>query len=253
MIMRLAVTEPGAPEIFHSLQGEGVSAGKPSVFVRLSQCNLHCVWCDTAYTWNFQGTDFHHRDDTLGAPRKYDRAQETVDRSVEELTALLIALPCRRVIFTGGEPLLQQRELGELIQRLKEADPSFYIEIETNGTIMPTGLAAELIDQFNVSPKLAHSGNDTAIRYKPETLRFYANDARANFKIVIEAPSDLEELRSLVTEAGMPSSRVWLMPEGRSPQELQQREQWLAEACLKAGYNFTGRLHIHLYGDTRGT
>ena len=251
--MRLAVTDPGVPEIFHSLQGEGVSAGKPSVFVRLSQCNLHCVWCDTAYTWNFQDTEFQHRDDAPGAPRKYDRAQETVDRTVEELTAHLLALPCRRIIFTGGEPLLQQRELGELIQRLKEVDPSFYIEIETNGTIKPLGLAAELIDQFNVSPKLAHSGNDLAIRLKPETLRFYANDARANFKIVIETPSDLEEVKALVAEAGMPASRVWLMPEGRTPQELQQREHWLAEACLKAGYNFTGRLHIHLYGDTRGT
>jgi hypothetical protein len=51
----------------------------------------------------------------------------------------------------------------------------------------------------------------------------------------------------------MPASRVWLMPEGRTPAELRAREPWLAEACLEAGYNFTDRLHIHLYGDTRGT
>ncbi|WP_339681149.1 7-carboxy-7-deazaguanine synthase QueE [uncultured Hyphomonas sp.] len=251
--MRLAVTEPGVPEIFHSLQGEGVSAGKPSVFVRFSQCNLHCVWCDTAYTWNFQGTEFSHRDDLPGAPKKFDRAAETVDVSVEALAERLISQPCRRIIFTGGEPLLQQRDLGELIQRLKAFDPDFYIEIETNGTIKPVGLAAELIDQFNVSPKLAHSGNAASIRLRPEVLGFYAGDPRANFKIVVANPSDLEEVHALVAESGMPASRVWLMPEGRTPAELRAREPWLAEACLEAGYNFTDRLHIHLYGDTRGT
>ena len=251
--MRLAVTSPGEPEIFHSLQGEGVSAGKPSVFVRLSQCNLHCVWCDTAYTWNFQGTDFVHRDDAPGAPKKFDRAAETVDISVDALAARLTGQPCRRIIFTGGEPLLQQRDLGDLIQRLKTADPAFFTEIETNGTIKPVGLAADLIDQFNISPKLAHSGNDAAIRLKPDVLAFYAGDPRANFKIVVAAPSDIAEVHQLVADSGMPPGRVWLMPEGRTPQELHARETWLAEACLAAGYNFTGRLHIHLYGDTRGT
>lgn len=251
--MRLAVTEPGVPEIFHSLQGEGVSAGKPSVFVRLSQCNLHCVWCDTAYTWNFQGTEFAHRDDLPGAPKKFDRTAETVNVSVDVLTERLISQPCRRIIFTGGEPLLQQRELGELIQNLKTFDPDFHIEIETNGTIQPVGLAAELIDQFNVSPKLAHSGNSASIRLRLEVLDFYASDPRANFKIVVANPSDLTEVHALVVQSGMPTGRVWLMPEGRTPAELRGRETWLAEACLEAGYNFTDRLHIHLYGDTRGT
>ncbi|KCZ64283.1 hypothetical protein L53_07195 [Hyphomonas sp. L-53-1-40] len=251
--MRLAVTEPGVPEIFHSLQGEGVSAGKPSVFVRLSQCNLHCVWCDTAYTWNFQGTEFVHRDDLPGAPNKFDRTAETVDVSVDALTERLLGQNCRRIIFTGGEPLLQQRDLGELVQNLKAADPAFYIEIETNGTIKPIGLAAELIDQFNVSPKLAHSGNSASIRFRPEVLDFYASDPRANFKIVVANPSDLTEVYALVAQSGMPAHRVWLMPEGRTPAELRARETWLAEACLEAGYNFTDRLHIHLYGDTRGT
>lgn len=251
--MRLAVTSPGEPEIFHSLQGEGVSVGKPSVFVRLSQCNLHCVWCDTAYTWNFQGTEFAHRDDKPSTPAKFDRASETVDVSIDDITARLLAQPCRRIIFTGGEPLLQQRELGELCQKLKAADPAFYLEIETNGTLTPAGLAAELIDQFNVSPKLAHSGNDTLLRLKPETLRFYAEDERTNFKIVVAAPSDLSEVEALARDHNIPAHRIWLMPEGRTPDELRAREPWLAEACLEHGYNFTDRLHIHLYGDTRGT
>ncbi len=251
--MRLAVTQPGQPEIFLSLQGEGVSVGKPSLFVRLSQCNLHCVWCDTAYTWNFQGTDFVHRDDQPSRPKKYDRAAETIDLSVETLADRIVGQPCRRVIFTGGEPLLQQSELGALCRQLKAADPDFYLEVETNGTILPDAEITAHIDQFNVSPKLAHSGNDEAIRRREKVLKFYANDPRANFKIVIGQPSDITEVHDLVTLSGTPPERVYLMPEGRTDAELADKSNWLAELCLKHGYSFTDRLHIHLYGDSRGT
>lgn len=251
--MRLATIQPREPEIFLAPQGEGPSAGEPCIFVRLSQCNLHCVWCDTPYTWNFTGTDFSHRDDGHGAPAKFDRASETVERDVQALAADLLASPCRRLVITGGEPLLQQGEVAALCQRLKAADANWIIEIETNGTVAPRADLLALIDQFNVSPKLAHSGNALALRRKDGVLAAYARDNRAVFKFVVERREDLAEADEIVAAAGMPASRVWLMPEGTDSASLRAREPWLREACTARGYGFSDRLHIHAHGDTRGT
>jgi organic radical activating enzyme len=246
--MRLAVTSPGIPEIFEALQGEGVSMGRPSVFLRTSQCNLHCTWCDTPYTWNFTGTEFRHR-----SAKKFDRAAESVDMDVPTIAALLMAATPRRLVLTGGEPLLQQRELTALCVALKGQDPAWHVEIETNGTIAPTEDTAAQIDQFNVSPKLLHSGNDIGLRLKPDLLAWYAADARATFKFVVSSPLDLHEVRAIAGRAGMPAHRIWLMPEGTDSATLRARAAWLEPLCLEHGYNFSDRLHIHLHGDTRGT
>ncbi|MEM1151307.1 MAG: 7-carboxy-7-deazaguanine synthase QueE [Pseudomonadota bacterium] len=251
--MRLATIRPGEPEIFLAPQGEGPSAGTPCVFVRLSQCNLHCVWCDTPYTWNFQGTDFAHRKDKACGPAKFDRGTETVERDVHSLANALFEMDCRRLVITGGEPLLQQRAVAALCKRLKTRDAEWVIEIETNGTIAPRGDVFALIDQFNVSPKLAHSGNAAKLRRRDPVLADYAKDPRAVLKFVVEAPSDVAEVDEIVGAVAMPTDRVWLMPEGTDSDTLTARSAWVRDICATRGYRFSDRLHIHAHGDTRGT
>src|SRR3990167_4941805 len=102
MNLTLATDDRGEPEIFASLQGEGPSAGKPCSFIRLSRCNLACVWCDTAYTWRFAGDKRPHRDGIV-----YDRKANQVSLSPLEAARSIDRLPPRRLVVTGGEPLLQ--------------------------------------------------------------------------------------------------------------------------------------------------
>jgi 7-carboxy-7-deazaguanine synthase len=70
---------------------------------------------------------------------------------------------------------------------------------------------------------------------------------------VIAQPDDAEQVHALARAHGIAHSRIWLMPEGRDPATLRSRMRWLADICLTHGYALTDRLHIHLYGDTRGT
>jgi len=224
----------GRPEIFASIQGEGVSAGLPSTFIRLAICNLRCTWCDTAYTW-----DWEH----------YDRAEQTMPLSIDGAFAAITALPPRNIVITGGEPLIQRRQLERLVQELKVR--GYRIEVETNGTVSP-GELRELVDQFNVSPKLAHSGNEGLIRIDPPVLREFASLDSAFFKFVVQGEADLAEVEALRDQFAVPPARVVLMPEGRTAAELTARSPWLAETCTQRGYRFSTRLHILIWGDKRG-
>ncbi len=243
-MLTLAATTPGEPEIFASLQGEGPSAGKPCAFIRLSRCNLACVWCDTAYTWRFDGDTRPHRDDTA-----FERKANQVEMIEADAAAQIAALGQPRLVITGGEPLLQGAALARMITLL----PPMLIEIETNGTVAPAPALDALVQQYNVSPKLAHSGNAADLALIPERLAAWAADPRAWFKFVIAAPDDLEEVLALQQAHAIPPSRIFLMPEGRDSETVRARGRWLAPLCSEYEFNFSDRLHIHLYGDTRGT
>jgi 7-carboxy-7-deazaguanine synthase len=245
MPLVLATTAPGEPEIFASLQGEGPSQGKPCAFVRLSRCNLACVWCDTAYTWRFTGDNRPHR-----SGETYERKANQVTLGEEEVAQRIGALGQPRLVVTGGEPLLQAPALARMLALLPE---DIAVEIETNGTVAPPPALDALVDQYNVSPKLAHSGNPAELALVPERLAHWAAMPRAAFKFVIAQGTDVAEVLALAERYAIPRERVWLMAEGTDAATLRARQGWLAQQCLANGLTLSGRLHIELYGDTRGT
>ncbi len=140
-------------EIFHTLQGEGVSVGMPAVFVRVSLCNLHCVWCDTDHTWNFVGTPWAHEKDSQPGYQKHCKEDAIIEMGVAEIAAEVRKYGCRHVVLTGGEPLLQEEGLLELITELRKDGGDWFFEMETNGTRLPGESLMAAVGQFNESPK----------------------------------------------------------------------------------------------------
>ena len=222
-------------EIFYSIQGEGMLAGVPSVFVRTSGCNLRCSWCDTPYTsWSPEGAA----------------------KSVAEIVAEVNGYPARHVVVTGGEPMIQP-EIGELTEALRAA--GLHITIETAGTVsFPVAC-----DLMSISPKLGNStprereeGRWAAVherlRHQPDVLRQLMREHSYQLKFVIAAPADVEEVEFLLAEIEADRSRVVLMPEGVDAAALTERGRWLAEICKKRGFRFSPRLHVMLWGNRRG-
>ena len=227
-------------EIFGpTIQGEGPSVGRPAVFLRLSGCNLHCTWCDTPYTWDWT---------------RYDRASEvkklgTVEVA-REIQERLGDMHPPLLVISGGEPLLQQHGITHLLALL----PKFplRVEIETNGTIF------RKIDRpddqnvaYNVSPKLPHAeaGENVSVG---EVLDFWLEEETARFKFVCQTAEDVDAIAAVATRVGVERARVWIMPEGRSVDELDARAPILGRQAVKHGFNFTDRAHLRIWGNQRG-
>jgi 7-carboxy-7-deazaguanine synthase len=249
----LACEAPGKPEIFRSVQGEGPRTGRLRTFVRLAGCNLRCTWCDTPYTWNWNGTLWPHDLDREGVPHKFDPAVETVRLPVEEVAERILALPAPGIVVTGGEPLIQMEELIALAEALSARKPGLAIEIETNGTIVPGARLARLVDLFVVSPKLGHSGNEPQAALRRRTLAALAALPAAMFKFVARGPQDVESVRALAAGIGLSPDRVFIMPEGTTSAELTARGASLIDSVMAAGFSYSDRLHIHLFGAGRST
>lgn len=216
----------------------------PVAFLRLSRCNLACVWCDTAYTWHFEGDNRPHRG---GAT--FDRKANQVTLEPAEVAARIEKLGQKRLVITGGEPLMQAGKLAEMLEFL----PDMRVEIETNGTVDAVARLDIRVDQYNVSPKLAHSGNPAELALIPHMLDRWATDERAFFKFVIAEPGDVDQVLAIQRAHAILPARIFLMPEGTDSATLREREEWLVPLCLEHGFRLSDRLHIHLFGDTRGT
>jgi 7-carboxy-7-deazaguanine synthase len=222
-------------EIFYSIQGEGMLAGVPSVFLRTSGCNLRCTWCDTPYaSWKPAGEDL-------------------------PLEAILADVRHRRathVVVTGGEPMIQD-DIVRLTERLKEI--GLHITIETAGTIYQPVIC----DLMSISPKLANStplvreggrwaAQHDRLRYQPEVIKQLMAGYTYQLKFVVSDPGDLAEIETMLAEIDADRSRVILMPEGITPESLHQRAHWLVEICKREHFRYGPRLHIDLFGNLPG-
>jgi 7-carboxy-7-deazaguanine synthase len=245
--LRLSVTHDRSPEVFYSLQGEGPHTGAPRVFVRTSGCNLSCRWCDTPYTWNFQGTHFEHDDG-----RRFDRAKEQVAASVGQLVSLLVDYACEHLVLTGGEPLLQQPAFVSVIAELRNRGRHPKVDVETNGTLVPSSPFDELVSTYVVSPKLENSGVPEALRIRDEAWRFFAESEKAVFKFVVGSRPDALEVQALLENYRIDKDRCYLMPSARTEGELQERAPEVAAWCAEFSIAFSDRLHLRLFGSGRG-
>lgn len=223
-------------EIFHSIQGEGIYAGIPSVFLRTYYCNLTCTFCDTKYTWVNQS--------------KAQEGNEFRTMGYDDIINKLESFRCKHLVITGGEPLLHQRQINELCYLLKLLN--YFIEIETNGTIEPTQNTLDNIDCFNVSPKTSNSNVEVHARTNENALLKFIDSGKAYFKFVISSPKDIQEVLEIVQRVNISRKKILLMPEADNPFDLKARSEWLIEECKKLNVRYSPRLHIQLYGNKRG-
>ena len=223
-------------EIFHSIQGEGELVGMPSTFIRTSGCNLRCAWCDTPYaSWKPEGTEM----------------------SIAQIVEKVRSFGTKHVVVTGGEPMVA-RGIHDLLAALR-ADGR-HNTIETAATIAPGGIACDLA---SLSPKLAHSTPDDpawrerheATRWNPAVLREWITAYAFQLKVVVRNPADVDELDMLLREIGVPipPEKILLMPEGINAETIATRSLELADICQERGYRLGCRLHVQLWGNTRGT
>ncbi len=234
-MLKVSRQPDGCPEIFRSVQGEGVNLGRPAVFLRLALCNLACIWCDTKYTWDWE---------------QYDPEEQIMDIPLEQAEREILGHNCKYLVVTGGEPMIQQSQLIPMLERLKHK--GFLIEVETNGTIVPTPELASLIDHWSVSPKLGNSENPLSLREVPESYAFFADLPSSHFKYVIESENDLAEVQRIVQKYNLAPEKIVLMPEAQTQNVLLERSRWLVELCQSGGYLFSTRLQILLWGNRRG-
>ncbi|MFB3777730.1 MAG: 7-carboxy-7-deazaguanine synthase QueE [Bryobacteraceae bacterium] len=222
-------------EIFYSIQGEGMLAGTPSAFLRVSGCNLRCSWCDTPYaSWEPEGEEI----------------------ALEEVLARVARYRTHYTVVTGGEPLIAP-EIVPLTEALRQMGQ--HVTIETAGTVF----APVDCHLMSISPKMSNStpferdgGRWAAphdrLRIQPGVLRRLMAAYDYQLKFVVQKEEDLAEIKDLVKELHANRQRVVLMPEGTEAEVLRERAVWLVEICKQEGFRFSPRLHIDLYGNRRG-
>ena len=260
---------------FYSIQGEGISTGVPSYFVRLGICNLTCgmsrkfanqlakdksledgeifkgdlelegkaTWtCDSTSQWLWRGEDKDF--------------QYLLDRWKEQGIYEDILNGTIHIIWTGGEPTIKQHQeaIANFHEYWSEQDaPIFnsYSEIETNGTIVIEDDLFSIINQINCSPKLSNSGMTEKQRINPDAIKRIMEHSNYQFKFVISTEEDVQELfRDFIEPFNIPLKNVVCMPGLDDAANFEERTQFVLEMAKKYKFRGLTRLHIAAWNKT---
>lgn len=260
---------------FFSVQGEGISSGIPSYFIRLGLCNLTCgmsnkflnqlvkdkkledgeifvgdlqaegkaTWtCDSTSQWAWRGEDkdFQYLIDQWKKQGIYD---DILNGTIH-------------IIWTGGEPTIKghQEAIVNFIQYMWERDPYRYTpfhEIETNGTNYIEQSLFEILNQINCSPKLSNSGLSAKQRINPEAIKRIMQHSNYQFKFVISTEEDMEEImRDFVKPFNIPLKNVVIMPGLDSQTDFHERTNFVLEMSKRYKVRGLTRLHISAWNRT---
>jgi len=260
---------------FYSVQGEGISSGVPSYFVRLGICNLTCgmsrafanmlmkeqsledgeifegdlhkegkaTWtCDSTSQWLWRGED--------------KEFQYLIDRWKEQGIYDDIKNGTIHIIWTGGEPTIKghQEAIVNFIKYYFQQDPSpetLYSEIETNGTLYIEDALFVRLSQINCSPKLSNSGMTEKQRINPDAIKRIMEHSNYQFKFVISNEEDVQELfRDFVVPFSIPLKNVVCMPGLDDVANFEERTQFCLEMAKKYKFRGLTRLHIAAWNKT---
>jgi 7-carboxy-7-deazaguanine synthase len=241
------MTTPHIIDLHTCIQGEGALAGVPHILIRTAGCNLRCAFqtsiCDTPYS--------------SYAPEESKYTTDNIKSLIEDNPQIM------HLMITGGEPMLHPAFIEFICD---EYGDTHYITVETNGTFMPSERLLKLVDLWSISPKLASQlltaekaaqFNLPFVERKPFNNILPARNVIAThrdyqIKYVISSVDDLlamEEHIQLLK--GVSDRRIYLMPEGDTPEKLTANRQLCAEYAIKEGYNYTDRLQFIIYGNKR--
>jgi len=223
---------------FQTIQGEGVSTGVPAAFLRLTDCTLNCVFCDSSSVWKY------------GNLYSFDELFQMMEESglIEQLRSGV------HLVLTGGSPLRSQTQLYDFLIEFNERyDFSPFTEIENECTLIPSKGIMALIDQWNNSPKLENSENKKKARYKPEIISLLSQLSNSWFKFVISKEDDWEEIEKDFINPGLiKREQIILMPEGDTREKLALTQEMAASIAIREMVRFCNREHVILYNKKTG-